>query len=52
MGILEASRFIDQSLENRRSTAQLIAGREYVDAPLAAIEPRFLGAYDDGLGNA
>ncbi|MCQ4301372.1 ABC transporter substrate-binding protein [Pseudomonas songnenensis] len=52
MAILEASRFIDQSLENRRSTAQLIAGREYVDAPLAAIEPRFLGAYDDGLGNA
>lgn len=52
MAILEASRFIDQSLENRRSTAQLIAGREYVDAPLAAIESRFLGAYDDGLGNA
>ena len=52
MAILEASRFIDQSLENRRSTAQLIAGQEYVDAPLAAIEPRFLGAYDDGLGNA
>ncbi len=52
MAILEASRFIDQSLENRRSTAQLIAGREYVAAPLAAIEPRFLGAYDDGLGNA
>ena len=49
--VLEASRFIDQSRENRRSTAQLIAGREYVDAPLAAIESRFLGAYEDGLGN-
>ncbi|HAW37922.1 MAG TPA: nitrate transporter, partial [Pseudomonas sp.] len=52
MAVLEASRFIDQSQENRRSTAQLIAGRDYVDAPLAAIESRFLGLYQDGLGNA
>jgi nitrate/nitrite transport system substrate-binding protein len=52
MAVLEASRFIDQSRENRRSTAQLIAGHEYVDAPLAAIESRFLGAYEDGLGHA
>lgn len=52
MAILEASRFIDQNQENRRSTAQLIAGSEYVNAPLAAIESRFLGAYQDGLGNA
>ncbi|WP_312168175.1 CmpA/NrtA family ABC transporter substrate-binding protein [Stutzerimonas kunmingensis] len=52
MAVLEASRFIDQSQENRRSTAQLIAGSEYVNAPLAAIESRFLGAYQDGLGNA
>lgn len=51
MAILEASRFIDQSQENRRSTAQLIAGSEYVNAPLAAIESRFLGSYQDGLGN-
>lgn len=52
MAVLEASRFIDQSQENRRSTAQLIAGSEYVNAPLAAIESRFLGSYEDGLGNA
>ncbi|MFI8463759.1 CmpA/NrtA family ABC transporter substrate-binding protein [Stutzerimonas stutzeri] len=52
MAVLEASRFIDQSQENRRSTAQLIAGSEYVNAPLAAIESRFLGSYQDGLGNA
>ena len=52
MAVLEASRFIDQSQENRRSTAQLIAGSEYVNAPLAAIESRFLGLYQDGLGNA
>ncbi|WP_313026033.1 CmpA/NrtA family ABC transporter substrate-binding protein [Pseudomonas lopnurensis] len=52
MAVLEASRFIDQGQENRSSAAQLIAGGEYVDAPLASIEPRFLGLYQDGLGNA
>jgi len=51
MAILEASRFIEESTENRRSTAQLLSGREYLDAPLDCIEPRLLGAYDDGLGN-
>ena len=51
MAILEASRFIEQSLENRRSTAQLLSAPEYLDAPVACIEPRLLGHYDDGLGN-
>jgi nitrate/nitrite transport system substrate-binding protein len=51
MAILEASRFIEQSQENRRSTAQLLSAREYLDAPLDCIEPRLLGTYDDGLGN-
>lgn len=51
MAVLEASRFIDESQENRRSTARLIAGGDYVDAPVAAIEPRFLGQYEDGLGH-
>ncbi len=52
MAVLEASRFIDENQENRRSTAQLIAGSAYVDAPVSAIEPRFLGQYEDGLGHA
>ena len=52
MAILEASRFIDADEENRRSTAQLLSGSDYVDAPLSAILPRFLGHYQDGLGNA
>lgn len=52
MAVLEASRFIEQSEENRRSTAQLVAGCDYVDAPVTAIEPRFLGRYEDGLGHA
>ncbi|MHA3738928.1 CmpA/NrtA family ABC transporter substrate-binding protein [Pseudomonas sp. Eth.TT006] len=51
MAILEASRFIEQSPENRRSTAQLLSAAEYLDAPLSCIEPRFLGDYADGLGN-
>jgi nitrate/nitrite transport system substrate-binding protein len=42
MATLEASRFIEQN-ENRRSTAQLLSGREYLDAPLDCIEPRLLG---------
>jgi nitrate/nitrite transport system substrate-binding protein len=52
MAVLEASRFIDESEENKRSTAQLISSAEYVDAPLSAITPRFLGQYEDGLGHA
>jgi nitrate/nitrite transport system substrate-binding protein len=51
MAVLEASRFIEQSEDNRRSTAQLLSASEYVDAPLQAIESRLLGEYDDGLGN-
>jgi nitrate/nitrite transport system substrate-binding protein len=51
MAILEASRFIEQNPENRRSTAQLLSAPEYLDAPLSCIEPRFLGDYADGLGN-
>ncbi|PPA04281.1 nitrate transporter, partial [Pseudomonas sp. MWU12-2312b] len=51
MAILQASRFIEQSSENRRSTAQLLSAAQYLDAPLECIEPRLLGDYDDGLGH-
>ncbi|WP_295479174.1 CmpA/NrtA family ABC transporter substrate-binding protein [uncultured Pseudomonas sp.] len=51
MAVLEASRFIEQSVENRRSTAQLLSGSDYLDTPVDCIEPRLLGQYDDGLGN-
>ena len=50
--VLEASRFIDESEDNKCSTAQLISACDYVDAPLSAIQPRFLGRYQDGLGHA
>ena len=49
--VLAASRFIEQSPENRRSTAQLLGGRAYLDTPVENIEPRLLGTYQDGLGN-
>ncbi|MGH8484666.1 MAG: nitrate ABC transporter substrate-binding protein, partial [Pseudomonas sp.] len=49
--ILAASRFIEQSPENRHSTAQLLGGKAYLDTPLSCIEPRLLGDYQDGLGN-
>lgn len=52
MSLLDASRFIEASDDNRRSAAQLISSEDYVDAPLASIEPRLLGRYQDGLGNA
>ncbi|MFC5698073.1 CmpA/NrtA family ABC transporter substrate-binding protein [Pseudomonas sp. GCM10022186] len=52
MAVLEASRFIDANDENKRSTARLISGSDYLDAPLSAIQPRFLGLYEDGLGHA
>lgn len=52
MAVLEASRFIEASAENRISTAQLISSSDYVDAPLSSIQPRFLGQYEDGLGHA
>ncbi|MFK0087595.1 CmpA/NrtA family ABC transporter substrate-binding protein [Pseudomonas sp. NPDC090755] len=51
MAILAASRFIEQSPENRRSTAQLLSGKAYLDTSLRSIEPRLLGDYHDGLGN-
>lgn len=51
MAILEASRFIEQSTENRRSTAQLLTAPAYLNAPLDSIAPRLLGDYADGLGN-
>ena len=51
MAVLEASRFIEQSEDNRRSTAQLLSASDYVDASVASIESRLLGDYDDGLGN-
>lgn len=50
MAVLDASRFIDQSTESRRCTAQWVSRPEFVDAPLEAVLPRMLGQYQDGNG--
>jgi nitrate/nitrite transport system substrate-binding protein len=50
--ILAASRFIESSADNRRSTAQLLSGSAYLDTAVSHIEARLLGDYADGLGHS
>jgi nitrate/nitrite transport system substrate-binding protein len=50
MAVLEASRWIDASAENRRRMAETIAGEPYVNVPVNVIVDRILGRYQDGLG--
>ncbi len=49
MAILDAAQYIDEP-ENRASVAEIIASRDYVDAPTEVIAGRFMGSYEDGLG--
>lgn len=48
--VLEASRWIDASVANRRRMAETIAGRDYIDTSVDAISERILGRYQNGLG--
>ena len=48
--MLDASRWIDASDENRRETAKTIAARAYINTAVETIEGRMLGHYEDGLG--
>lgn len=48
--ILEACRWIDASPDNMRKTAETIAAKAYVNAPVDTITERMLGQYDNGLG--
>jgi nitrate/nitrite transport system substrate-binding protein len=48
--ILEASRWIDASLSNRRKMAEVIADRAYVNTAADVINQRILGRYQNGLG--
>jgi nitrate/nitrite transport system substrate-binding protein len=52
MAVLEASRFLDANEENRRAASCLLSADAFLAAPLTAIQPRFLGAYEDGNGHA
>nr|WP_129951414.1 CmpA/NrtA family ABC transporter substrate-binding protein [Rahnella sp. RFA10(1/100)] len=48
--VLDASRWIDTSDANRIETAQVISARAYINTPVATIQGRMLGDYENGLG--
>lgn len=48
--VLEASRWIDSSLQNRLKMAETIADRAYVNTSVDVIRERILGRYQNGLG--
>jgi nitrate/nitrite transport system substrate-binding protein len=48
--VLEAGKWIDASLSNRRKTAETIAAKSYVNTDMEVILERMLGRYSDGLG--
>ena len=50
--ILEAGRWIDASLDNRRKTAETIAQKSYVNTDMDVILERMLGRYSNGLGKS
>jgi nitrate/nitrite transport system substrate-binding protein len=49
--VLEVSRWIDASDENKSKMALAIAQKSYVNTTAKVIEGRILGQYEDGLGN-
>lgn len=49
--VLDAARWIDSSAANREETAQVVAGRAYINTKPAIITGRMLGNYENGLGN-
>lgn len=48
--ILDAGRWIDASLANRRLTAETVAQKAYVNTDMNVILERMLGRYSNGLG--
>ncbi len=47
--ILEASRFIDQEVDKKK-TATILADKAYVNTAMEVIEDRWEGKYDNGIG--
>ena len=47
--ILEASRFIDQEVDKKK-TATILADKAYVNTTMEVIEDRWEGKYDNGIG--
>jgi nitrate/nitrite transport system substrate-binding protein len=52
MAILEASKWIDASLQNKNKMAETIADKSYVNTSVDAINQRILGRYQNGLTGA
>ena len=50
--VLDASKWIDASDENRKKTAETIAAKSYVNTEVDIILGRMLGQYSDGLGKS
>ena len=50
--LLEASRWIDASMDNKQKTAEVIAHPAYIDTDAEVIASRMQGRYQDGLGKS
>ena len=50
MAILEASRWIDASMQNKMKVAETVAQKSYINTSVDAINQRILGRYQNGLG--
>jgi nitrate/nitrite transport system substrate-binding protein len=50
MAVLEASRWIDASLQNKLKMAETVAQKSYINTGVDAINQRILGRYQNGLG--
>jgi len=50
--VLEASRWIDASPQNRSKTAEVIAAKSYVNTDVEVIRGRMIGQYENGLGKS
>ena len=48
--VIDAGRWIDASLSNRRKTAETVADKSYVNTDKEVILARMLGRYDNGIG--
>jgi nitrate/nitrite transport system substrate-binding protein len=50
MAVLEASRWIDASLQNKLKMAETVAQKSYINTSVDAINQRILGRYQNGMG--
>lgn len=50
--VLDSARWIDSSDANRQETAQVVAGRAYINTKPEIITGRMLGQYQNGLGKS